>query len=107
MHVAAWSDVVEGFLKAHNLLPLGDRVLPEPLPPNIPMPAALKATDAETWRRFLLVPPFKTLVADEKGALWISGAGFDQSLADDAAKEKCKSAGGAHCIIVARTPGAN
>ncbi|MGO8757602.1 MAG: alpha/beta hydrolase family protein [Terracidiphilus sp.] len=107
MHIAAWSDVVDAFLKAHDLLPLGDRVLPEPQPPNIPMPSALKDSDAETWRRFLLAPPFKTLVAAENGALWISGAGFDQSVADDAAKDKCKNGGGAHCTIVARTPGVN
>lgn len=29
-HVSAWSDTVDGFLKAHNLLPLGDRLLPLP-----------------------------------------------------------------------------
>jgi dienelactone hydrolase len=105
MHVAAWSDTVQAFLKAQNLLPLGDQVLPAPEPPDVPMPAGLKASDAETWKRFLLTPPYKTLVADENGKLWIAGAGFDQSLADERARDQCKTGGGKGCTIVARTPG--
>jgi len=104
-HVPAWSGLVEAFLKEHNLLPLGDQVLQEPQPPDLPMPPELKPSDADTWRRFLLAPLFKTLVADENGALWIAAAGFDQSLADDAARDKCKHGGGHQCTIVARTPG--
>jgi hypothetical protein len=57
------------------------------------------------WKRFLLAPPYKTLIADEKGTLWIAGAGFDQSLADDQARDRCKTGGGRSCTIVARTPG--
>lgn len=105
MHVAAWSDTVETFLKAQNLLLLGDQVLPAPEPPDVPMPAGLKASDAEMWKRFLLAPPYKTLVADENGKLWIAGAGFDQSLADGQARDRCKTGGGKSCTIVARTPG--
>ncbi len=104
-HVAVWSDTVQAFLKTHNLLPLGDRILPAPEPPDVPMPAGLKASDAETWKRFLLAPPFRTLVADENGKLWIAGAGFDQPLADEQAKDRCKQGGGKSCAIVARTPG--
>jgi dienelactone hydrolase len=104
-HVAAWSDTVEAFLKAHNLLPLGDQVLPAPEAPDVPMPAGLKASDTETWKRFLLAPLYKTLVADENGKLWISGAGYDQLLADEQAKDRCKQGGGKNCAIVARTPG--
>jgi dienelactone hydrolase len=105
MHVAAWSDTVDAFLKAHNLLPLGDQVLPAPEPPDVPMPAGLKASDAETWKRFLLAPPYKTLVADENGKLWIAGAGYDQLLADERARDQCKTGGGKSCTIIARTPG--
>jgi dienelactone hydrolase len=105
MHVAAWSDTVDAFLKAHNLLPLGDQVLPAPEPPDVPMPAGLKASDAETWKHFLLAPPYKTLVADENGKLWIAGAGYDQLLADERARDQCKTGGGKSCTIVARTPG--
>jgi hypothetical protein len=104
-HVAAWSDTVQAFLKAENLLPLGDQVLPEPQPPNLPMPPALKASDAETWKQFLLAPLYKTLVVDDHGTLWIGAAGFNQDLADDQAREKCKKGGGKHCTIVAKTPG--
>jgi len=104
-HVAAWSGVVEAFLKAQNLLPLGDTVLPAPEAPDLPMPAGLKAGDAEMWKRFLLAAPYKTLVVDDSGKLWIHAAGFDQDLADSAAKDRCKKGGGKSCTIVARTPG--
>jgi dienelactone hydrolase len=107
MHVAAWSDTVTAFLKAQNLLPLGDTVLPAPEPPNVPMPAALGDKDKEVWRRFLLAPPFKTLVANERGQLSIYAAGFDQSLADSEAMDRCKKAygGSKYCSIIAKTPG--
>ena len=104
-HIAAWSDTVEAFLKAHNLLPLGDSILPAPTPPNVPMPSTLQEKDADTWKRFLLAPPYKALVADETGKLWIGAAGFDQGLADDDAKDRCKKGGGTSCTIAARTPG--
>jgi dienelactone hydrolase len=106
-HVAAWSETVTAFLKAQNLLPLGDTVLSEPEPPNLPMPATLKDTDQDMWRRFLLAPPFKTLVTSESGELFISAAAFDQSIADSKAIDKCKKASGRNnrCSIVAKTPG--
>jgi dienelactone hydrolase len=106
-HISAWSDLVDAYLRSHNLLPLGDKVLPAPEPPNVPMPAALADKDAETWKRFLIAPPYKTLIADENGTLSIAAAGFDQSIADEDAKVRCKKAGGSRCIIVARTPGLN
>ena len=106
MHVSVWSDIVQNFLKTQNLLPLGDNVLPAPRPPDVPMPAALNEKDAETWKHFLLAPPFKTLVVDEKGDPWISAAAFDQSVADEQAKDRCKKGSkGSRCTIVARTPG--
>jgi dienelactone hydrolase len=105
-HVAAWSDTVEAFLRAHNLLPLGDAVLPAPQAPDVPLPPGLTDKDEETWKRFLLAPPFKTLVSDENGALSIGAAAFDQALADEDAKDRCKKGGGKTCTIVARTPAA-
>jgi dienelactone hydrolase len=95
-HVAMWSDTVTAFLKA-----------PAPEPPDVPMPAALGDKDKEMWRRFLLAPPFKTLVVDEGGQLSIFAAAFDQSLADSGAMDKCKKASGGrkHCSILAKTPG--
>ena len=104
-HVAAWSDTVEAFLKAHNLLPLGDTVLPAPQAPNLPMPPTLQAKDEETWKRFLQAAPYKALVLDESGKLSIGAAAFDQNLADESAKDRCKKGGGNSCEIVARTPG--
>jgi dienelactone hydrolase len=104
-HAAAWSDTVEAFLKAHNLLPLGDTVLPAPQAPNIPMPAGLQAKDDDTWKRFLLAPPYKALVLDESGKLWIGAGAYDQGLAEEQAKDRCKKGGGNRCEIVARTPG--
>ena len=102
-HVAAWSDTVTAFLKAQNLLPLGDKVLPAPEPPDLPMPAGL--TDKDAWRHFLLAPPYKTLVVNESGEPFLSAAGFDQSLADEGAIDRCKKApgGSKHCTIIART----
>ena len=107
MHVAAWSDTVNAFLKAQNLLPLADTVLPAPEPPDMPMPAALGDADKTMWRRFLLAPPYKTLVVNERGQLLISAAAFDQSLADSEAMDRCKKAlgGSNRCSIVAKTPG--
>lgn len=106
-HVAAWSDTVTAFLKAQNLLPLGDTVLPEPEPSKLPMPAALKETDKDMWRRFLLAPPFKTLVTDNSGQLLISAGAFDQAIADSKAIDRCKKASteSKSCSIVAKTPG--
>jgi dienelactone hydrolase len=106
-HVAAWSDTVFTFLKAQNLLPLGDAVLPAPEPPDLPMPAALGDKDKEMWRRFLLAPPYKALAVNERSELSLFAAGFDQSLADSGALDRCKKApgGSKHCSIVARTPG--
>jgi len=111
-HVAAWSDTVTAFLKAQNLLPLGDTVLPAPAPPDVPMPDALADKDPDknkdVWRRFLLAPPYKTLVVNDGGETFLFAAGFDQSLADDGAIDRCKKAPGdsKHCTIVAKTPGA-
>ncbi len=107
MHVSAWSDTVTAFLKAKNLLPLGDTVLPPPEPPHVPMPAALDDKDKDMWRRFLLAPPFKTMVVNERGQLVFSAAAFDQLLADSEAIDRCKKGigGSSHCTIVAKTPG--
>jgi dienelactone hydrolase len=104
-HVAAWSDTVDAFLKAHNLLPLGDTLLPVPQAPNLPMPPTLQAKDEEIWKRFLQAAPYKSLVLDESGKVWFSGGAFDQNLADESAKDRCKKGGGNRCEIVARTPG--
>jgi dienelactone hydrolase len=104
-HVAAWSDTVAAFLKAHALLPLGDKLLPEPRAPDIPMPAVLQAKDEEMWKRFLLAAPYKALVRDVSGKLWIDAGSFSQDLAEEQGKERCKKGGGDRCEVIARTQG--
>jgi hypothetical protein len=44
---------------------------------------------------------------NENGEAFLSAVGFDQSLADDGAIDRCKKApgGSKHCTIIARTPG--
>jgi dienelactone hydrolase len=106
-HLATWSDTVNAFLKAQNLLPLGDTVLPLPAPPDVPMPAALTDANEVAWKSFLLAPPYKALAVNEHGETFLFAAGFDQALADDGALDRCKKAPAwsNNCKIIARTPG--
>lgn len=106
-HISAWSDTVQAFLKAQNLLPLGDRVLPAPQPPAVPAPAALPAPGESDWKRYLLAAPFKAFASNGEGGWGYSQAAFDQLIADFEAIDRCKKEAGGHgnCTIVARTPG--
>jgi dienelactone hydrolase len=107
-HVEAWSDIVESFLKAHSLLPLGNEVLPGPAVPDVPPPPGLLDKGLVAWRHYLLAAPFKAFASNEQGAWGFSQARFDQDLADAEALDKCrKAAAGNHsCTITAKTPGA-
>ena len=104
-HPAVWSETVMAFLKAHDLLPLGDVVLRGPEPPKIPAPAGLSEKGGEAWARYLLGAPFKAFAVNGQGEWGMAMAGFDQSIADGEAIDRCKhAAGGAgSCVIVART----
>ena len=106
-HISAWSDTVKAFLKAHNLLPLGDQVLPAPQPPNVPAPAGLSDKGQEAWRRFLLGAPYLAFATNGQGAWGMAQAAFDQPLADSDALDRCKKSPGGNngCAVVARTPG--
>jgi dienelactone hydrolase len=106
-HISMWSDTVAAFLKAHNLLPLGDRVLPPPQPPNIPAPAGLNGQGEQVWKEFLLGPPFKAFAVNGQGSSGFVTAAFDQQIADDEAIDRCKKYAGdaGNCAVVARTPG--
>jgi len=106
-HISAWSDTVEAFLKAHNLLPLGDEVLPTPQPPNAPPPGGLPDEGKEAWERFLLGAPFKAFASNGRGGWGFAQAAFDQQFADGDAIDRCKktAAGNGNCAVVARTPG--
>jgi hypothetical protein len=69
------------------------------------MPPTLQAKDEDTWKRFLQAAPYKAIALDDSGKLWIGAAAFDQGLADEAAKDRCKKGGGSRCEVIARTPG--
>ena len=103
----AWSETVQEFLKAHNLLPLGDVVLPGPEPPKIPPPAGLREKGEEAWRHFLLAAPYKAFATNGQGEWGLAQGAFDQSIADSDAMDRCKkaSAGNGGCSVVARTSG--
>jgi dienelactone hydrolase len=106
-HPSAWSATVEEFLRAHNLLPLGDVVLPAPEPPKIAPPAGLPDRGAEAWTRYLLGGPFKAFATNGQGGWGFAQAAFDQGIADSEAIDRCKqsAAGVGNCSVVARTPG--
>jgi dienelactone hydrolase len=106
-HVDAWSDTVQSFLKAHDLLPLGDQVYQGPVAPNVPAPAGLLNNGVEAWTQFLLAAPFKAFASNGRGAWGFAHARFNQDLADADALDKCKkaTAGNNNCSIVAKTPG--
>ncbi|HXK03636.1 MAG TPA: CocE/NonD family hydrolase [Verrucomicrobiae bacterium] len=102
----AWSATVEAFLREHNLLPLGDVVLPGPEPPKVPAPAGLTGPGQEAWRRYLLGGPFKSFATNGQGQWGFAQAAFDQSIADNEAMDRCKqaAAGAGSCAITSRTP---
>ena len=106
-HVDAWSDIVQSFLKSHDLLPLGDQVYRGPVAPNDPPPAGLPNSGVEAWTHFLLAAPFKAFASDGRGAWGFAQARFNQDLADADALDKCKKTapGNNNCSIVAKTPG--
>ena len=107
-HPAAWSEAVEEFLKSHNLLPLGEVVLPAPEPPKIPPPAGLGDKGEEAWKHFLLGAPYKAFATNGQGEWGLAQGAFDQSIADGDAMDRCKkaAAGNGSCSLVARTAAA-
>ncbi len=61
-HVAAWSDRVESFLKAHDL-PLSEP-LPPPAIPDVPAPNGLSDRGKEAFARFLGGGPFRAFATN-------------------------------------------
>ena len=107
-HISAWSGTVEAFLKAHNLLPLGDQLLPAPQPPKSPPPPdGLPDAGKEAWGRYLLGAPYKAFATNGQAGWGLSLGAFDQSIANSDAIDRCKKSAGSNgsCSIVAKTPG--
>ncbi len=107
-HVGDWSDTVQAFLKAHELLPLGNLVYPEPVAPDVPPPPGVSGSGLEAWKRFLLGSPFRAFATDSDGDWGFAQARFDQETADTDALDRCKkrALGKSQCVVVARTHGA-
>ena len=107
-HPDAWSDTVNKFLAAHDLLPLGEKLLPPPPVPDLPAPPGLHENGLEAWKRFVAGAPFKAFAMTDEG-FWGSSVGaFNQDIADQDAKDRCKKAAGCkgnECGVVARTDG--
>lgn len=65
-HVSAWSDTVDAFLKAHNLVPLAE-LLPEVKPPDVPPPAGLSDAGLQAFQSYLLLGPHKAFATSQHG----------------------------------------
>lgn len=100
-HITAWSDRVDEFLKAHNLLPLSE-LLPPPPVPNVPAPAGLDDRGKAIFTRFLVSGPYRAFATDGGTHLGYSTGQFSQELANTQALENCtKSTRGAgKCAVV-------
>jgi dienelactone hydrolase len=105
-NIAKWSPIVEGFLRARALLPLGDEVLPPPLLPNLPEPPGLNERGVEAFHRFLINGPFKAFAINGAGHWGASTGQFTQEIADQKATERCRAAAKSvgTCTIAVRGP---
>jgi dienelactone hydrolase len=61
-HVAAWSPIVDDFLRAQNLEPLAE-LLPDVQPPNLPPPAGLGEEGLRAFHNYLILGPHKAFAA--------------------------------------------
>jgi dienelactone hydrolase len=102
-HIAAWSDRVDAFLRAHDAMPLSDLLPPAPVP-NVPAPAGLSDRGREAFDRFLLSGPYRAFATAGGTAYGFAVGQFDQESADKLALENCaKGAKGAgKCTVVSR-----
>ncbi len=100
-HVAAWSDRVDAFLRAHDLLPLTE---PMPLPPipDVTAPVGLGERGQEAFRRFLAGGPYRAFATNGAEVYGYAVGQFEQDLADKLAIENCTRAskGAGKCTVV-------
>lgn len=90
-HVAAWSPIVDGFLKAQNLAPLAE-LLPEVQPPDIPPPAGLSDEGLRAFHEYLTLGPHKAF-AMSVSSFGMSTGRMTTGEARQKAEESCKHAG--------------
>jgi dienelactone hydrolase len=102
--VAAWTPIVEDFLRGHDLLPL-TTLLPAPPVPNVAPPAGLTDRGQAAFRTFLIMGPNKAFATNGAEGWGMSFGQFDQERADKKAMENCarNTHGQGRCSVVART----
>ena len=102
-HVSAWSDRVDAYLKAHNLLPLAEPLPPPPLP-KVPAPAGLGDRGLQAFQNFLAGGYFRAFATNGNTAYGYATGMFDQALADKTAIENCQKnlKGGGSCKVQSR-----
>jgi dienelactone hydrolase len=102
--VAAWTPIVEDFLRGHDLLPLTN-LLPGPPVPNVAPPAGLADRGQAAFRTFLIMGPNKAFATNGAEGWGMSFGQFDQERADKKAMENCarNTHGQGRCSVVART----
>jgi len=89
-HVSAWSDTVDAFLKAHNLVPLAE-LLPEVKAPDVPPPTGLSDAGLQAFQSYLLLGPHRAFATSQHAFGYAAG----RLSADDARKramDNCKQA---------------
>ena len=102
-HTSAWTDQVEEFLRAQDMLPLSQPLPPPPLP-NVAPPPLLSDAGREAFRTFLAAGPFKAFAVTGTGGWGYATGNFNQQLADEAAIQNCEKASKAHsrCTVANR-----
>jgi hypothetical protein len=87
-HVSAWSDTVDAFLKAHNLVPLAE-LLPEVKAPDVPPPTGLSDAGLQAFQSYLLLGPHRAF-ATSQHAFGYAAARLNVEDARKMALENCK-----------------
>ena len=90
-HTVAWSDQVEEFLRAQDMLPVSPPLPPPPLP-HVAPPEPLSASGQQAFRAFLAGGPAKAFAITGTGGWGYVTGMFDQQLADEAALANCNKA---------------
>jgi dienelactone hydrolase len=87
-HVAAWSPIVDAFLKAQNLVPLSE-LLPEVQPPDVPPPPGLSEEGLRAFHNYLILGPHKAFAVSDD-AFGMSTARMTADQARERALDGCR-----------------